>query len=78
MVTIYTTLHCPYCKMAKDYFNSHNVAFTEKDVENDEAARDEMMKRSGGLSVPVIDIDGSLVIGFDRDAIDHLLGQSTQ
>jgi len=64
--------------MAKEYFKSRDVAYTEKDVENDEAARDEMVKLSGGLSVPVINIDGSLVVGFDREVIDHLLEQKKQ
>jgi len=74
MVTIYTTVHCPYCKLAKDYFASHNVPFEEKNVEQDEDALRHMVHLSGQMGVPVIDIDGTIVVGFDRHQIDHVLG----
>ena len=72
-VTIYTTPTCVYCKMSKAFFKEHNIAYTEKDVANDAAAREEMVKRSGQMGVPVIDIDGSLVIGFDKERLSELL-----
>lgn len=73
-VTIYSTPWCAYCKKAKEYFKANNVAFTEKDVEADTAARDEMIKKSGQLGVPVIDVDGKIVVGFDREGLASLLG----
>ncbi|MBI2483760.1 glutathione S-transferase N-terminal domain-containing protein [Candidatus Uhrbacteria bacterium] len=73
-VTIYSTPTCGYCKMAKAYFQENNVHYTEKDVSVDAAARDEMVQKSGQLGVPVIDIDGTLVVGFDKAKLASLLG----
>jgi len=73
MVKIYTTTYCPYCKMAKEYFAKKNVAFEEYNVENDEKALEEMVRKSGQMGVPVIEINGTIIIGFDREAIDEAL-----
>ena len=70
-VIIYTTPTCVYCKKAKAFFNEHNVVYSEKDVSNDQAAVDEMVQKSGQMGVPVIDVDGSIVIGFDEEALRH-------
>lgn len=73
-VTIYTTPYCSYCKMAKEYFKSKNIEYTEYDVMADVAKREEMVKKSGQLGVPVIDIDGKIVMGFDKQKINEYLG----
>ncbi|OGM92366.1 NrdH-redoxin [Candidatus Wolfebacteria bacterium RIFCSPHIGHO2_01_FULL_48_22] len=73
MVTIYSTTHCPYCKMAKDYFTQHNVEYKDINVEQDDAAAADMIKKSGQMGVPVIDIDGTIIVGFDRGSIDEIL-----
>lgn len=73
-VTIYSTPKCPYCTKAKDYFKEHNVPYVEKDVAVDVAAREEMIHKTGQLVVPVIDIDGKIILGFDRPRIAELLG----
>ncbi len=73
-ITIYTTPTCAYCKMAKEFFKANNVAYSERDVSADAAARDEMIKKSGQMGVPVIDVDGQLVIGFDQEKLSGLLG----
>lgn len=73
-VTIYTTPTCVYCKMAKEFFKKNNIAYEEKDVLADAAAREEMTKKSGQLGVPVIDIDGRMVVGFNEDALKEILG----
>lgn len=73
-VTIYTTPACVYCKATKAFFQEKNVQYIEKDVVTDEKARDEMIQRSGQMGVPVIDIDGKLVIGFDKAKLSELLG----
>lgn len=73
-IKIFTTPSCVYCKMAKEFFKQHNVAYEEKNVATDAAARDEMLTRSGQMGVPVIDIDGNLVIGFDQGRLKELLG----
>ena len=73
-VIIYSTPNCVYCKMAKEYFAKNNVAYTEHDVAADEAARNEMLDKSHQLGVPVIDIDGSIIVGFDKKNIETALG----
>ncbi|MBI2578847.1 MAG: thioredoxin family protein [Candidatus Aenigmarchaeota archaeon] len=72
-VKIYTTTYCPYCKMAKDFFKKNNVKYEEINVENDEKAAEEMTKKSGQMGVPVIDIDGKIIVGFDRPALEKAL-----
>ncbi len=73
-VTIYTTPSCVYCKAAKAFFAENNIQYEEKDVAKDEQARSEMVKKSGMMAVPVIDIDGNVVIGFDKAKLSELLG----
>jgi glutaredoxin-like YruB-family protein len=73
-VTIYTTPWCAYCKMAKEYFKEHGISYQEKDVSEDDAAREEMIQKSQQLGVPVIDVDGTIVIGFDKSRLKELLG----
>jgi len=72
-VIMYTTPTCVYCKSAKEFFTQNKVAFIEKDVVVDLQARDAMVKKSGQLGVPVIDVDGNIVIGFDRRKLEKLL-----
>lgn len=72
-VTIYSTPTCTYCKMAKDYFNEHKVAYQEFDVASDIEKRKEMVDKSGQLGVPVIEINGQVVVGFDEDTIASLI-----
>ena len=79
-ITIYSTTTCPYCKMLKKYLTEKNISFTEKLVDQDDAAKDEMAKESGGfLGAPYIVIvkdDGSkeTIIGFDKRKINSILG----
>lgn len=73
-VEIYSTPSCTYCKAAKDYFKKNNIAYTEYDVAADQAKRAEMLEKSGQLGVPVIDIGGDIVVGYDQKVISELLG----
>ena len=73
-VIIYTTPTCVYCKMAKEFFKKNNVVYEEKDVLADVAAREDMTKKSGQLGVPVIDIDGKILVGFNQEALGETLG----
>ena len=73
-VKIYSTNTCPYCTMAKRFFQDNNVAFQEFNVAEDRAALNEMLERSKQMSVPVIDIDGEIIIGFDMPQIKQKLG----
>ena len=72
-VTIYTTPSCVYCKMTKVFFKENNISYEEKDVSTDATARDEMIAKSNQMGVPVIDIDGELTIGFDKERLSKLL-----
>tara|TARA_Y100000310_G_C20487500_1_gene717555 strand:- start:299 stop:535 length:237 start_codon:yes stop_codon:yes gene_type:complete len=72
-IIIYTTPTCVYCKAAKEFFAEHNVEYEEKDVAQDEQARDAMIEKSGQLGVPVIDVKGNIVIGFDEKKLSELL-----
>lgn len=72
-VTVYSTPTCVYCKMVKKYFVSQNVQFSEIDVSRDREAAADLVRKSGQLGVPVIDIDGTIIVGFDKDMIDSLL-----
>ncbi len=73
-VAIYTTPSCHFCHMAKDYFKENNIAYTEYDVAADAAKRKEMMDMTKQLGVPVIHIDDSLIIGFNKPKVAELLG----
>ena len=72
-VTIFTTPTCAYCKMTKQFFKNNNVQYEEKDVATDTSAREEMIKKSGQFGVPVIDIDGKIIIGFDQSKLKEAL-----
>ncbi|HUY69511.1 MAG TPA: glutaredoxin domain-containing protein [Candidatus Tyrphobacter sp.] len=74
MIKIYTTPTCVYCKMAKEYFGKNNLAFEEHDVSKDEASLNEMVAKSHQMGVPVIDVNGTIVVGFDKGAIESALG----
>lgn len=72
-IKVYCTPHCPWCTAAKEYLKSHNVVFEEIDVSTDPLLAEELIKKSGQMGVPVIEIDGELVIGFNRPLLDQLL-----
>jgi len=60
--------------VVKDYLKSNDVSFTEKDVSRDEKSAMEMINNSGQRGVPVIDINGNIIVGFDQESIDRILG----
>lgn len=72
-VTIYTTPSCVWCTRAKSYFNQNQISYVEKDVSRDRAAANEMIAKSRQMGVPVIDINGNIIIGFDQAGINRLL-----
>lgn len=72
-VTVYSTPTCPYCHMAKDFFKKHNVKFADFDVSKDAKRAEEMIKKSGQMGVPVIDIDGKIIVGYDLPEIKKVL-----
>jgi glutaredoxin 3 len=74
-IIVYSTPTCPYCSLVKDYLNQKGVEFEEKDVSVDRVAAREMIERSGEMGVPQIDINGTIIVGFNRDAIDSELSK---
>jgi len=72
-ITVYSTPTCPYCVRLKNYLNQRGLAFTNVDASVDKEGLDKMVSISGQMGVPVIDIDGQIVVGFDKDKIDKLL-----
>ena len=74
-ITIYSTTWCAFCKTEKQYLDKKGIAYVEKDIESDKAAYEELMAKNGGSfqGVPVTDIAGELVLGFDRAKIDSLI-----
>ncbi len=72
-VKVYSTPTCPWCTVAKKYLTSKNVKFEEVDVSKNREAAYEMVKKSGQRGVPVIDINGSIIVGFDQATIDKLI-----
>jgi len=72
-VEIYTTPTCAYCKMAKEYFKSKNLEYKEYNVAEDAVRRQEMINKTGAMSVPVIVINGKIIIGFNKGRIDEAL-----
>ena len=75
-VLVFTTPTCPWCNRAKAYLRERHVKFREVDVSRDAAAARDLLRRGGQMGVPVIEIDGRSVVGFDRGKIDRLLNAS--
>ena len=73
-VIVYSTATCPWCVRAKQFLKENNIEFQNLDVSNDQLAADEMMAKTGQMGVPVLDIDGEIIIGFDKERIKQLLG----
>lgn len=73
-VKVYSTATCPYCVMVKKFFEENSITFEEIDVSASQSAAQEMIKKSGQMGVPVIDIDGTIIVGFDRAGIKKALG----
>jgi len=73
-VIVYSTQTCPFCHTAKDFLKANNIEFTDIDVGADQEGLKVMLEKSGQSGVPVIDIDGKIIIGFDEAALKEILG----
>ncbi|MCX5703255.1 MAG: glutaredoxin family protein [Candidatus Omnitrophica bacterium] len=73
-VKIYSTPTCPWCIRVKQFLNENNIAFENVDVSSDQVAAEEMIQKSGQMGVPVLDIDGEIIMGFDKEKITQALG----
>ncbi len=72
-VTLYTTPTCTYCTKAKKYLRENRITFREYNVAKDMRRADEMVKKSGQMGVPVIDIHGKIIVGFNQPEIERAL-----
>lgn len=72
-ISVYTTPSCAYCSKVKDYFRKNRIPFTEYNVASDPRRADEMVRKSRQMGVPVIDINGRIVVGFNQPEIERAL-----
>ena len=72
-ITIYSTPTCPYCVMLKDYLKEKGFAYKDIDVSKDQKKAEEMIEKSGQMGVPVADIDGQIIIGFNKERVKKIL-----
>lgn len=72
-ILVYSTQSCPWCSKVKEYFKEKKIKFEDIDVGRDRQKAQEMIKKSGQMGVPVIDIDGTIIVGFDKERIDNAL-----
>jgi len=72
-IKVYSTSSCPYCQMAKEFLKEHRIEFEDINVQEDPAAGQEMVRKSGQYGVPVIDIEGEIIVGFDKERIKQIL-----
>ena len=73
-IKVYSTSACPWCIQVKQFLKENNIEFQNLDVSSDQPAADEMVKKTGQMGVPVLDIDGQIIIGFDKEKIRLALG----
>ena len=73
VVRVFSTPSCPFCVTLKEFLKEHNIEFEDIDVVENKVVQDEMIKKSGQMGVPVIEIDGQMVVGFDQGKIKKLL-----
>ncbi len=73
MIKVYSTPTCPYCVTLKNFLKENNIQFEDIDVSQNEIAAKEMIEKSGQMGVPVVDIDGEIIVGFDREKIKKIL-----
>ena len=72
-ITVYSTPSCGYCTKAKQYFRENKVPFTDINVASDQRRAEEMVRKSGQMGVPVIDINGKIIVGFNVTEIEKAL-----
>ncbi|MEI7682925.1 MAG: glutaredoxin domain-containing protein [Candidatus Saccharibacteria bacterium] len=72
-IVIYSADWCAFCHAAKDYLDKKGLKYTIKDIESDPANAQEVVEKSGQMGIPVLDIDGTIIVGFDRPKIDAAL-----
>jgi len=74
-VKVYSTPTCPFCKQLKEWLKKKKIAFEDIDVIESDKARDELIEKSGQMAVPVTDIDGTIIVGFDEKKLEEALNK---
>jgi glutaredoxin-like YruB-family protein len=72
-IKVYSTPSCPYCFALKEFLKEKGIDFEEIDISSNEKAREEIIEKTGQTTVPVVEIDGEIVVGFDKEKIEKLL-----
>lgn len=72
-IRVFSTPSCPYCYAVKAFLDEHNFAYEDINVAENEQAREEMIQKTGQMGVPVVEIDGQIIIGFDKERISQIL-----
>lgn len=72
-VIVYSTPTCIYCRMLKDWLKKNSIPFADYDLSQDAERREEVIKKTGQMAVPVIEIDDEIIIGFDKKKLSELL-----
>lgn len=73
-VKVYSTPTCPFCAKTKQFLNENNIEFEDFDVSSSQEKVQEMIKKSGQMAIPIIDIEGEIIVGFDKERISKSLG----
>ncbi|MBP7005677.1 glutaredoxin family protein [Patescibacteria group bacterium] len=73
MITLYSTPTCPYCKLVKEFLSEQKLVFTELDVSMDNDAIQRMVKLSGQMGVPVVDVNGQVIVGWNKNALEEVI-----
>lgn len=73
-ITVYSTPTCPYCKLVKEFLKEKNLDFLDIDVAANTSAAQDMVKKSGQMGVPVVDVDGQIIVGWNKAALEEVLG----
>lgn len=74
-IIVYSTISCPWCHKAKEFLKEKGVAYKDVNVGADQEAANEMVEKSGQMGVPVIDIDGKIIVGFDKEELEKALAE---
>ena len=72
-IIIYSTPACPFCRQAKSYLEERGFEYTDVNVSSSQEKAYEMVQKSGQMGVPVIEINGQMIVGFDKEKINELL-----
>ncbi len=75
-IKVYTTPYCAWCKLVKEWLKKNKLSFQELDISENDTYRDEVIEKSGQMAVPMVDIDGKIIVGFDEKALGEATGKA--